>query len=100
MTSMPLTIPLCRILRIESIEMWHKRTCQASSEALTVIERATLADSGVPTTVIYALSEVTIVTGSLYRPSSSSTMVINLFDKPYIRQDLLANCTQALMDVS
>src|SRR5258708_25093466 len=100
MTSMPLTIPLHSILRIESIEMWPKHTCQASSEALAVIECVTLADSGVPTTVIYTLSEATIVTGSLYRPSSSSAMAINLFDEPYIRQDLLANCARAPMDVS
>src|SRR5258708_20389684 len=100
MTSMPLTIPLCSILRIESIEMWPKRMCQTSSEALAVIERVTLADSGVPTTVIYALSEMTIVMGSLYRPSSSSAMAINLFDEPYIQHDLLANCTRAPMDVS
>src|SRR5258706_16479521 len=100
MTSMPLTIPLHSILRIESIKMWPKHMCQMSSEALTVIECATLADSGVPTTVIYTLSEVTIVTATLYRPSSSSAMAINLFDKPYIQQHLLANCVQAPMDVS
>src|SRR5258708_2991938 len=47
MTSMPLTIPLRSILRIESIEMWPKHACQVSSEALAVIEHATLADSGV-----------------------------------------------------
>ncbi len=98
--SIPLTIPLHSIFSIESIEICPKCTCQTSRDALTVIECATLAESGLPITVMYAFSVAMAVTGSLYRPSLSSTMAINFLDELYIWQALLTKCAWAPMEVS
>ena len=79
--SMPFTILLLIIFRIESINMWPSLVCQTSSDLLTIIDHAMLVeDDGSRLeggNEMNACSLAVIMARSWYRPSLRWVMAIN-----------------------
>ena len=95
MTSIPFTIPLWTIFRIESTEVCPRQACQTSIEAEAVVECATCAVSALWSfLVMYVHSMPGMVHGSLNKPSEkyavpmSSSSELDISHFPSVNQTL------------